>query len=61
MSIKDKRIEAEMSQEELAVASGVSRVAITRYESGERVPNINIAARIARALNCKVDDLLTDT
>lgn len=61
MSIKDKRIEAEMSQEELAVASGVSRVAITRYESGERVPNINIAARIARALNCKVDDLLNDS
>ena len=60
MSIKDTRLEAKMSQEKLAKSSGVSRVAISRYESGERVPNIKIAARIARALNCKVDDLLTD-
>lgn len=58
MSIKDKRIAADMSQEELAKASGVSRVAITRYETGERVPNIEIASRIAKALGCKVDDLI---
>lgn len=58
MIIKDKRIAANMSQEELAQASNVSRVAITRYETGERVPNIEIAARIAKALGCKVDDLI---
>jgi transcriptional regulator with XRE-family HTH domain len=58
MSIKDKRIAANMSQEELAQASNVSRVAITRYETGERVPSIAIAARIAKALGCKVDDLI---
>lgn len=58
MSIKDKRIAAKMSQEELAQASGVSRVAIARYETGERVPNIKIAARIANALGCKIDDLI---
>lgn len=58
MSIKDKRIAANMSQKELAQASNVSRVAITRYETGERVPSIEIAAKIAKALNCKVDDLI---
>ena len=58
MSIKDMRIAANMSQEELAQASNVSRVAITRYETGERVPNIEIAARIAKALGCKLDDLI---
>lgn len=58
MSIKDKRIAANMSQKELAQASGVSRVAITRYETGERKPNIEVAARIAKALACKVDDLI---
>lgn len=58
MSIKDKRIAINMSQEELAQASGVSRVAIARYEAGARVPNIVIAARIAKALGCKLDDLI---
>lgn len=58
MSIKDKRIAVGMSQEALAQASGVSRVAIARYETGERVPSITIAARIAKALGCKVDDLI---
>lgn len=58
MSIKDKRLAANMSQEELATAASVSRVAITRYEAGERVPNLEIAARIAKALGCKVDDLI---
>lgn len=58
MSIKDKRIAINMSQEELAQASGVSRVAIARYEAGTRVPNIVIAARIAKALGCKLDDLI---
>ena len=47
-----------MSQEELAQASGVSRVAIARYESGKRTPSISIAARIAKALGCKLDDLI---
>lgn len=60
MSIKDKRLAASMSQEKLAKAAGVSRVAITRYEAGERVPSLEIAARIARALGCKVDDLLQE-
>lgn len=58
MDIKSARIRANMSQEALAQAARVSRVAIARYESGERVPNIIIAARIAEALNCKVDDLI---
>lgn len=60
MIIKDKRNAANMSQEDLAKASGVSRVAIARYESGERVPSVIIAARIANALGCKVDDLIKE-
>lgn len=58
MDIKTLRLKAGMSQEMLAQASGVSRVAIARYETGERVPSIVIAARIAKALGCKVDDLI---
>lgn len=58
MAIKEIREAAGMSQESLAVASGVTRVSIARYEAGERVPSLEIAARIARALNCKIDDLM---
>lgn len=58
MAIKEIREAAGMSQESLATASGVTRVSIARYEAGERVPSLEIAARIARALNCKIDDLM---
>lgn len=58
MDIKKLRLQVGMSQEMLARESGVSRVAIARYESGERVPSIKIAAKIAKALGCKVDDLI---
>lgn len=58
MDIKKIRLQAGMSQEALALASGVSRISIIRYESGERFPDLETAARIAKALGCKLDDLI---
>ena len=58
MDIKKLRLQAGMSQEQLAAAAGVSRISIVRYESGERVPDGDVAARIATVLNCTVDDLI---
>lgn len=58
MDIKKLRLLAGMSQERLARESGVSRIAIARYEAGERVPSIKIASQIAKALGCKIDDLI---
>ena len=58
MDIKKIRLQAGMSQEALALASGVSRISIIRYEAGERFPDLETAARIAKALGCKVDDLI---
>lgn len=58
MDIKRIRVQAGLSQESLAQAVGVSRVSIVRYETGERKPDLDIAAKIAKALNCKVDDLI---
>ena len=60
MAIKEKRIAAGMSQEQLAEASGVTRASISRYENGERRPNVWTAIKIARALRCTVEDLLTE-
>lgn len=58
MNIRRKRIIQNLTMQQLAEKSGVSRVALTRYELGQRVPNVTIASRIASALGCTVDDLL---
>lgn len=56
--IKERREALHLSQEDLAAKANVSRVSIARYEAGERIPNVDIAARIAVALGCTVDDLI---
>lgn len=58
MDIKKIRLLAGMSQEQLASAAGVSRISIVRYESGERIPDLDVAVRIANALGVKVEDLI---
>ncbi len=57
-NIKDRREALHLSQEDLAAKANVSRVSIARYEAGERIPSVDIAARIAAALGCRVDDLI---
>ena len=42
----------------LAQKTGVSEVAIFRYENGSRKPTAEIIPRYARALNCTADELL---
>lgn len=49
--IKFYRNEKKISQEELAEKLGVSRVTITRYENGTRVPSIDMLRKIAKALD----------
>ena len=58
MDIKSARIAAHMTQEELARASSISRIALLRYENGQREPSVSVAAKIATALGCSVDDLV---
>lgn len=57
--IEKRRKALHMTQEDLALAASVTRVSIARYESGERIPSVDIAARIAQALGCTVDDLIS--
>ena len=47
-----------LTMDELAKASGVSRVSINRYELGERVPDIIIASKLSRTLGCQIEDLV---
>lgn len=58
MDIKTIRIREGLSQEQLAEKAGISRISVVRYESGERSPDVAVAVRLAKALGCKVDDLI---
>lgn len=62
MEFKDRlsqlRTEASLSQAELAQRVGVSVGAIGNYESGVRLPNQEIADRMAELFNVPVADLL---
>lgn len=49
---------ARMSASDLAKLAGVTITSIYRYEHGMRVPPADIAARLAHALGCTVEDLI---
>ena len=50
--------EKEMSQKQLATASGITEAAISKYISGEREPRITFLKRIADALDVPADEFL---
>lgn len=47
-----------ISQEELAEKLHVSRQTVSKYETGEAVPDIEKAKRLAELLNVSLDDLV---
>ena len=59
-NIKRARLNAGMTQRELSQRLGVSQAAIVQFEAEKANPRIDTLKRIAEALNCSVDDLLSD-
>jgi len=51
------RLARQLSQEQLAVAAGVSRQAVAGFESGRFDPSLSVALRLAAALGRSVEDL----
>lgn len=47
-----------MSQEELASRIGVTRQTLSKYETGESLPDIEKCSAIAKALGISMDDLV---
>lgn len=56
--IAQRRKQAGLSQEELAQRLGVTRQAISRWESGAALPTVDNLAELARVLDASVDELL---
>lgn len=50
-----------MSQRELAALIGTSASSVCEIESGDRLPNVLLAIRIARALGTTVEELWKET
>lgn len=60
--LQDRR-EGKFTQKELSLIAGLNPQAIHHYETGFRPIegcNIKALAKIARALNCKITDILDD-
>jgi len=53
------RLRKHLSKKELADACGISAMAITNYEKGDRLPSSSIMKNLAKALDIKVLDLLS--
>lgn len=59
-AIRMVREQRKLSQKELAQRLGVSPAAISHWETGRRIPDANDLVAMAKALGCKVDDLIKE-
>ena len=55
--IKAKRLQANMTQAELAEKIGVIQNTVSKYEKGERTPRDSTKIAISKVLNTPVEDI----
>lgn len=60
-TLKNRRKKAGLSQAAIAELADICNISYQRYESGERVPDVHTAQRIAKALNSTVEELFGNT
>lgn len=58
--IRKARKAAKMSQKDISARTGFAVNTISRYENGERIPNIEDIAKFSAALSVSVPDLLSE-
>jgi putative transcriptional regulator len=56
-SVQSKRKAAGLTQEDLAVAAGVTRQTIISIEKGNYVPSVLLALKIARCFKAQVEEV----
>jgi len=55
--IRQYRLISDQTQEDLAQKAGVTRQTIIAIEKGNYSPSVLLALRLAKTLNCKVEEL----
>jgi len=59
--VREMREKRAQSQAALCTAVGLSRQSVHAIESGRALPSVDVALRLARALECRVEDLFGGT
>lgn len=60
MNIAEARKKCGMKQEDLAKELGVDRSSVAKWETGKAMPRAKMLRKIAKVLNCTLDDLLME-
>ena len=56
LNLKPIRVNAGFTQAQLAEESGVEQASISRWETGESMPGVDKLIKLAKILNCSIDD-----
>ncbi len=60
MNLKKYRKQKGLTQAQVAKMCGIGQVVYSNYEIGKRQPKPKMLMKLARALNCSVDELIAD-
>lgn len=60
-SVRERRVQASLTQAELAAALGVSRQTVISIESGRYLPSLPLAFRIATVFEVPLEQLFDPT
>lgn len=58
MGIKKARLQANITQQQLAEAIGVNQSSVALWETGQTLPRADKLLDIAKLLNCTIEELL---
>lgn len=58
-NIRKRRRDQDLTLKKLGEMSGLNLVQIHKYEQGKTEPGIKNLVKIAKALNCSIDDLIS--
>ena len=59
-NIRKRRLDAGMTQAEVANALGYTSSAVTMWESGDRKPPSDLIPKLAQTLRCEITDLFKE-